>query len=509
MALPTKELTKWIAIVQRGKISIELKARHAVAKGACALIVYNNAAELPDLFETQLDLKFDTFPILVTSSADGPGLADQLIAATGPARAHAIVRSTRDLRIFLKACLKKATRSVLFSWLAGPIAFLLSYLGCSSFVSVFAGLVAVVAACIQVWYMRDFERSLKEQFSDFPHLIKAINAMSAVKKYYDISTCCVPVWLWVLGENIVEYVDPMLDGQQVGRSFAVSRHVDAIFRRSWEHVCSADGNFPVLCPTYLGLSRTLLLIFINSLTWPVLWGLIWGYGGSVSATQQLLYDCMDSSVDEEALRKQLATGRALRWGGMSMFVDSGNLPLLGFMFRQLAEAENKLTGEQGSYDQSLFFILRVLFEALPMLWFQVSLLGLAWAESSQIATLFNIISIATSFKCVATTTFGMFQEQYQGTPHVMLLEGMKWWRAKRRGALFSPDNLDDTPPLRNAEQGLLVIFFDGPCLIGGLLSIAGMALCTIRLYGAFVCDSHILNVMQLSFTDFQQGCYVP
>merc|ERR1712008_641605 len=79
----------------------------------------------------------------------------------------------------------------------------------------------------------------------------------------------VPAWIWVLFvESLPEYIDPFLDGMQVGTAFKGNERHEKIFKESWSHVCASDGLFASLCPANLGIAGSMLKVFLFSYSIP-------------------------------------------------------------------------------------------------------------------------------------------------------------------------------------------------------------------------------------------------
>jgi len=513
---------KWVAVAKRGEASIQTVVEHAEEFGA-------SAVGLADIRDVQLPTAFDLIPVAVVSLEDGEAMAGRWVSLVSSAMGEQLYMNTIGMQKLLLEefrLLGQMFRFGVLTLASGPAAFIMAYAGVPKAVFGFGAIMGCfLGGWAELAFMDRFEAFAKTGLGHLPHIGEIVRAMRDPAIVCKTSLVCIPAWLFAFAEDAVEVVDPWLDGLQVGRAFtSLDNETERVFRESWKHICAKDGAVWFMCPTYLGLPYTLLAIFVLSLTIAPCLLARFGYIG-VERSQDWLLDYLESDKPrdelEDHLRPLLRLGRLTRWSGMMMLADAFNMPLVGALSRQLLNKDS-ITGDKViiSYTR---FASRTLFEGLPMMWFQISLLGLSWQSSSRTARLFNLFSILTSFKATLTNTIGATRELLTGDAFEAL--DMAWTIGgvlRRRHALVElrpPHSRSSYPPEypfianpmgsadRRVERLKAWLVTYGIGGIGIIVSYCGMGMCLMRLYATLYCEDHIFNLRHMSFTDWREGCF--
>merc|ERR1740121_527300 len=204
--------------------------------------------------------------------------------------------------------------------------------------------------------------------------------------------------LWLL-RSLPELVDPLLDAANAGMAtWSIAPSSKALFRASWRSVPLLGAGVG-----WLGLPATLLMLLLFASAYQLTQ--LWHYSSQALNLLEAWPQADDASEPAENARFTcfLMMGHA---------ADSGNVMLLGDVLHHLASAcgeEYTRRGFHDNYcyaDRSIKFKGKVLFEALPAMWFQVSLLALTLqsASASRLAVATACLSLFTS---LATSLIGL------------------------------------------------------------------------------------------------------
>eukprot|EP00933_Yihiella_yeosuensis_P034412 TRINITY_DN27909_c0_g1_i1.p1 TRINITY_DN27909_c0_g1~~TRINITY_DN27909_c0_g1_i1.p1 ORF type:complete len:491 (-),score=33.51 TRINITY_DN27909_c0_g1_i1:123-1595(-) len=435
---------------------------------------------------------------------DGLQMVDKDITlGTTPEIAGTYVQ-IQEMHEFLKRTLRRLMGHGFILVAFGPIVFFLTCFGLMPNV-----LFLIVMALLLVWgarVQRTFIASLEDFLRDaghYPHLVNSLTNMKNGHRLLGTIPVFIPVWLWKLATTITEVVDPSLDGNQVGRAFNMKPEKNEIFKQSWTHICSADGWFHFLCPSYWGLAWTLFFIYAFTFTIPLGIPILLGTNCVFKAP---LVDLRFSEQQSPALR--FAALRRYWWIAMAGVASACGMPLFAFAFQKLAQSEcSELgSGEWGFFD-FITFLTRIVFEACPMLWFQISLLGLSWDDSSAATNVIALLSVFTSCKCIAETTGGMLYELWSGmAPRAYEGEWMGFLKGQLHEDMEDEEINRRTVSLQQVARGqtLLCVNFG---YISGVIMVAIQLAALLRLWGVMACDSHILNLGSLQIGDPLAGCF--
>lgn len=348
--------------------------------------------------------------------------------------------------------------------------------------------------------------------------------MRDTKRFFGVEMCGTQVWLWVFADALIEFVDPTMDGQQVGAGFNTQNSVDHMFRESWKCVCTPEGLIPLLCPAYWGIARSLLIVYGFTFTIPLLVPLAGG-----KKFMKTPFDHFSKFADEkysqDEVDRELAYFRQTRWGAGIGIAETLNMPLVGHLFNALYKEEAEQYNLKFPFPKaSVFLWCRITGEALPMFWLQISLVALTLKKNLQKGDWFTIgmgfFSLFTSAKSIVSTWIESVQEWATGS----LLETIGWtayaswgYNQNRLATRNAPtavqlnDTLDRSGKrevFRNTHfnigsgSGMLI------CCQLFIVIMPVFVVCIIRLIGIFMCESHIYNISQVrSFSNLTAGCF--
>jgi len=497
------------AIVKFGVIPIQEKIDNAMSAGAKVLLLCANGPGDPDVADVippamtlterpctfygeRHSRDFDGYiPIMAIGEVDGLQLHGKYLKHTmhfGWFGHHQHIFQPE-----MRQWSGQAFRMTLISTVSGPCICILAYYRWTIAVYALILFIAAAGARAQKQFMVRVKDWIREQ-GCYEHLDRAIAQLQENKVFSTMigeMSLPISVWNYEFFNTLLEFLDPALDGSQVGDAFNLDKNLDDLYKSNWKSVCDADGCWWFICPGYWGLAWTMLIVYINALL-------------STTVILHLGLGFMNSQSHGLGLRKmpgdlktRIVNSRYLRWVILTCKMENANSPLSSHMFSELAGAEfEKLTPSGGgeSLKKSTSFFLRVAFEAVPFFWLQISLAGLMWNQRSTAEKALAFFSMGTSMKTIVIGTYGSLAEIYSGS----------FLRALERGCcLFSH-------PKHGKKMGFqlfgLVFFVLGVPAFGLTFGLFPASL--IRLCGLFACPSRVLNLSMLRADDFMAGCVV-
>ena len=252
---------------------------------------------------------------------------------------------------------------------------------------------------------------------------------------------------------VVEALDPAMDAwtaanaQSMCHSSLCSR-----FEKAWQPIPVARDAV-----VWLGGLPGILLLLLGAST-------VFQLADVATKDQQLrsrLEGMRLFSPDPDAA----ARTRWRAWIYFSHMADVGGVMLLQDLFLKLVEVEISLSRQIWPVpDRNAAFRKKIMLEALPALWLQISLLSLTLDTASSLSIAVTCFSIAFSFYNII---------KHLGLVFRVLLPGLGMIEI-------------------NSDRG-------SSCYNAQLASMFGFALCIllaciIRLFGTLLCSSHILNI---------------
>lgn len=259
--------------------------------------------------------------------------------------------------------------------------------------------------------------------------------------------------LTLLG-SIVEALDPALDAWTAANAeHMMSKEESQKFATAW-------GRIWLLGPfiAELGLPRLLLLVLVMS-TMVQLVAFLWKRRQTLERIQQI-----DLSGDVELLPHR----RWRVWIFLSHMADVGGVILLHDLFMRFVKVEISLSDKVWPVpDRNAAFRTKVLLEALPALWLQISLLGLTMESATPFNIIVTCVSIAFSLFAISKHLHLVFQAVWTG----LGFQGANWWSGDARYNCY------------NLQHAMMF------ALATSIVSIS-----LARLAGVWLCPEHVLNV---------------
>ncbi|CAK8990580.1 Hypothetical protein SCF082_LOCUS2296 [Durusdinium trenchii] len=263
--------------------------------------------------------------------------------------------------------------------------------------------------------------------------------------------------------TLTEALDPAMDAWTAANSETMcTLSVQEKFAAAWEPI-------PMVGHTIgsIGLPRVLLVFVCVS---------------SMGQVYQFLRLNAKAFARVEAARELLPSDdlRAHRrwhiWIFLSHMTDVGGLMLLQDVFLQLVQVEIGLCDTIWPVpDRNTSFRWKIILEALPALWLQISLLSLTWESATTFSLVVTFVSLGCSYVNILKHLLLVLQCLRAEVSY--LFETGDLWRA--------PEHVETK---WTSEQ------FN--CIMAGLfaLGIFTILTCSIRLAGIWGCPSHILNL---------------
>lgn len=266
----------------------------------------------------------------------------------------------------------------------------------------------------------------------------------------DFKVCGKRVTLYVLGfealVSVLEFLDPAQDSAAAGQSWLLwhGGQVER-FKEAWR----SSGGFASQYFIEYGLPGVLSgLVAFNCML-----NLLSLLGNANVAFRRMRTIC---NADCDILCAEE------NWKVLGNLADTGNVELLGFAFSKLARARGMPVG-----GRQLRTTLKVVLEAVPQLWLQISLLAITYAEQTSSARAMLVFSIVGSMKGIASNLMNECGV------------GLVMWQHGRAGACL------------------------GYTFWAQLSAV--MALCCLpRLAGVWYCPSHTFNYLKEG--KFEPGC---
>ncbi|CAK9060561.1 unnamed protein product [Durusdinium trenchii] len=262
---------------------------------------------------------------------------------------------------------------------------------------------------------------------------------------------CLSVSSMAFLRGIYEAIDPPMDALTAGNSQQMhpgicgsrySAKVEEAFEASWRGAPVVGQIIPSL-----GLPGVLTLILCVASFCQVykLW--------SESRRLRLRIDTWDPSDGHEPKRRWQI------WIRMSHLTDVGGLMLLHHLFKELVLIEVESSPDIWPIaDRNASFEVKIFAESVPSLWFQISLFCLTFSDASFNNWLLTLISI-----CTGTMTI----------LHFLYLQTRVMLQLHRIGELW-----------QIKETALIIAY---------VATLTSWVMCMVRLPGAWICPSHILN----------------
>ncbi|CAE7766405.1 unnamed protein product [Symbiodinium sp. CCMP2592] len=265
------------------------------------------------------------------------------------------------------------------------------------------------------------------------------------------SMCCFLSHVSATMFGMIEAIDPALDAWAAANAFNL--YTDDLrlkFESTWNHI-------PLLgwLVAYLGLPGVLLSILLFSMLCQ-LWSL---YEQDQHVTTYKLFDkFMEGAETGIEHRYKL-------WYEWKHVSDLGGLLVLLRVFEKLVYAELELDTNGALYplvDRFWSFVPKVLAEALPSLWFQVSVIALTYESSSRSVLAINVVSVASSVFVVGRSL------------HLQLQTLVKSWQTRTCSYFTKPRMLQNCA--------------------AWLFSFCCFSICLIRLAGLWICPGHVYSL---------------
>jgi len=336
----------------------------------------------------------------------------------------------------------------LVQFACAPVVFLFAYSGHGTAAGMAMGFMLIGSTAFQYWLAGKLVAWLQRQpcRATWQHSIDALADFG--------STCSMRCFLshasaTVLG--MIEAIDPALDAWAAANAFNL--YTDDLrlkFESSWNYI-------PLLgwLVAGLGLPGVLLSILLFSMLCQ-LWTL---YEQEQYVTTYKLFDqFMEGAETCIECRYKL-------WYEWKHVADLGGLLVLLRVFEKLVYAELELDTNGALYplvDRFWSFVPKVLAEALPSLWFQVSVIALTYESSSRSVLAINMMSVASSTFVVGRSL------------HLQLQTLVKSWQTRTFSYLTTPTMLKN--------------------FAAWLFSLCCFSICLIRLAGLWICPGHVYSL---------------
>ena len=344
----------------------------------------------------------------------------------------------------------------LVQFACAPLIFLAAYRGYEAVAGLILGLMMLSSTALQYWLARRLLSWLRSQpgKGTWQH---AIEALASTVDRVAFGMPCAATHGLVCVFGMVEAIDPALDAWAAANAWSLwAGPVKRKFQSSWKSV-------PVIgsLVAWLGLPGVLLLILGGSMLCQLV--ALWWEDGHL--TRRL--DVFTEEGDETTVRSRFRV-----WYSWKHLTDLGGLLILHDAFEKLVYVE--LGHDTGGelypvVDRQIAFIPKVVAEALPSFWFQISVLALTYDSTPSSTLAINLASIGSSMICITKLLY-----------------------------LQASTLLVSLPPHLACSRHILVWFANA---MSCLFVLCCFPLCLIRLASVWVCPSHILLL--------SQGCFEP
>ena len=273
---------------------------------------------------------------------------------------HSLLEAARDTRhddlsLLYMQCLAAS----LVQFACAPLTFLSAHRGYGLVAASIVGLMVLGSAGFQYWVARTLRLWLKRQpcRGTWQHCVDALAGFDGTRGLRCL-TSGGPVCMFAT----VEAIDPALDAWAAANAFSLyAGSLKLEFESSWEGVPLVGWLV-----AWLGLPGILVVILLGSMLCQ-LW--------SLHHRHQYLTSLFDEFADQA---QGSAKCRFKVWYEWKHATDLGGLLILLDVFEKLLYAELKRDTQGELYqvvDRFWAFIPKVVAEALPSLWFQVSVLA--------------------------------------------------------------------------------------------------------------------------------------
>eukprot|EP00439_Symbiodinium_sp_Y106_P047741 s1540_g6.t1 len=336
----------------------------------------------------------------------------------------------------------------LVQFACAPLIFLCAYSGHGSAAGVTVGFVLIGSTAFQYWLAFMLVSWLKRQpcRATWQH---SIDALADFGSTYNL--CCFLSGALACPFSMIEAIDPALDAWAAANAFNLyTDDLRVKFESSWNYI-------PLLgwLVAGLGLPGVLLSILLFSMLCQ-LWFL---YQKDQYVTAERLFDKFAEGAET------CIECRYKLWYQWKHVADLGGLLVLLRVFEKLVYAELELDRNGALYplvDRFWSFVPKVLAEALPSLWFQVSVIALTYESSSRSVLAINVVSVASSAFVVGRSL------------HLQLQTLVKSWQTRTYSYLTDPHMLFG--------------------FASWVLSFCVFFVCLIRLAGLWICPSHVYSL---------------
>ncbi|CAL1172994.1 unnamed protein product [Cladocopium goreaui] len=336
---------------------------------------------------------------------------------------------------FLLALVRQCTFASLIQFVNIPFFFFLARSGytCAAYAAILVAM--LVSGSYQFW-LRDRLLIWLQQHKHWHAHIEKVKHLG--------SPSCIPglsVGGLVFLRGIYETIDPSMDAFTAGNSHHMyTARVEEAFCASWQKTWLG----PIA--SLLGLPGVLAVILCIA-TFCQIYKLF-----SESRRLKLRIE-QNTNLSEAHRRWQI-------WIRMSHLTDVGGFMLLHHLFKELVLIEVSTSPDIWPIaDRNAAFEVKIFAESVPSLWFQISLFCLTFSDASLKNGLLTLMSIGTS-------TFTIL--------HFLYLQTFVMLQLQKIGELWQ------------VKETALIISY--------IATLVCWALCMVRLPGAWICPSHILNV---------------
>ncbi|CAE7634702.1 unnamed protein product [Symbiodinium sp. CCMP2592] len=334
----------------------------------------------------------------------------------------------------------------LVQFACAPVIFLCAYSDHGSAAGATVGVVLIGSTAFQYWLVFRLVSWLERQpcRTTWQH---SIDALADFGSTYNLR--CFLSGALACPFSVIEAIDPALDAWAAANAFNL--YTDDLrlkFEASWNYI-------PLLgwLVAGLGLPGVLLSILLFSM----LCQLLFLYQKDQYITAERLFDMEGAETCIEH--------RCKLWYEWKHITDLGGLLVLLRVFEKLVYAELELDTNGALYplvDRCWSFVPKVLAEALPSLWFQVSVIALTYESSSRSVLAINMVSVATSVFVVGRSL------------HLQLQTMVKSWQIRTCSYFTKPRML-----------------FSWAAWV---LSFCVFSVCLMRLAGLWICPSHVYSL---------------
>ncbi|CAE7249562.1 unnamed protein product [Symbiodinium natans] len=349
-----------------------------------------------------------------------------------------------DCEFLRDACLQCKLAAFL-QFLAMPLVYFLGYLGCRD--------LAAVTIVVLLFASGAFQFRLKDRLLEWlrchpqeawQELTQATAELEASSKWLP----CLSTGSLAFVKGIYEAVDPAMDAFAAGNSrHMYTKDVERGFQVSWRRA-------PLIGPAVagVGLPGVLLLILVAATTCQIY--------KLVSETVRLERKIASMEAEYPAHAREAASWRWQMWIRMAHVTDVGGLMLLHYVYQQLVRVEiARYPHLWPIVDRNAAFEVKTFMEAVPSLWFQISLVGLTYDTASTENLVVTFASITTGALTVG---------------HILFLETSVLRHLSHLGELFTQ------------KQWAFLLAYVG--------TLCCWSACMVRLLGVWICPGHILNV---------------